>query len=343
MNILYLSCHSILEWDECKLLSGLGYTVRAIGSYTNPHSPGDPKRPPIPSMEVNLQHIDISNRFHQDNLHQEHLDWADVIIFMHQPDWIYGQIDKLNTWNKSVIFRSIGQSSPDVELKLNHLKTTIPKLKIVKYSNKELLFPNNAGADAIIPFYKDIPYRWKLDTCFFDVAFCMQSALQRGNWTKFNDLFSVVQQAEINNTVLFGPGNEPLADQIAIQCPDYEGLVWGLSKSKILFYAGTIPASYTLTPLEAMFIGTPIITISDEWWRTGHDNWVPKGLFEVCDWIPDETCVDKTDAVEMLKRLLANPEWLETISLDNRAFVEKNYSKKVVGAQWSNFLETLVG
>jgi len=338
-NVLYLSCHAILEYDECKLLSEAGYNVRAIGSYTNPHSPGDPKRPPIMSMEQNLQHIDISNRFHQDNLHQEHLDWADVVVFMHMPDWIQGQLAKLKQWGGTVVFRSIGQSSELVEQQLNNMKLVLgDQLKIVKYSKNELLWPNNAGADCIIPFYKDIPYTWNSDDCMFDVAFCAQSAEQRGSWLKFNDLFAVTEEANIPNRVLFGPSNEGLADRIAVQCPEYSGLLWGFAHSEILLYSGTIPAAYTLVPIEAMMVGTPILTFTDDWWRKGHEHWVPKGMFDVCNWIPDEVMVNNLEGAEMLKRLLEHPDWLQTISEDNRKFAMKHFSPKAVEPLWKELL-----
>ena len=33
MKILYLSCHSILEYDEVKLLTGMGHYVFSPGAY----------------------------------------------------------------------------------------------------------------------------------------------------------------------------------------------------------------------------------------------------------------------------------------------------------------------
>jgi len=45
MNILYVSCHSILEHDEIKLFSELGADVFSHGAYRNPQQVDDPKRP----------------------------------------------------------------------------------------------------------------------------------------------------------------------------------------------------------------------------------------------------------------------------------------------------------
>jgi len=50
MKILYLSCHSVLEFDEVKLFHELGHEVFSPGSYVEPLNPGDPMRPGIPGL-----------------------------------------------------------------------------------------------------------------------------------------------------------------------------------------------------------------------------------------------------------------------------------------------------
>ncbi len=47
MKLLYLSCHSVLEYDEVKLFKEMGIDVFSHGVYANPNKPSDVKRPAI--------------------------------------------------------------------------------------------------------------------------------------------------------------------------------------------------------------------------------------------------------------------------------------------------------
>ena len=65
MKILYLSCHSVLEYDEIRILSDLGYDVFSIGAYITPSIPHVDMRPSIniPSNPVLLSlHSDLYHR-----------------------------------------------------------------------------------------------------------------------------------------------------------------------------------------------------------------------------------------------------------------------------------------
>ena len=46
-DILYISCHGVLEYDELRLLSSLGHRIFSCGSYFNPESPGEVIRPAL--------------------------------------------------------------------------------------------------------------------------------------------------------------------------------------------------------------------------------------------------------------------------------------------------------
>ena len=59
MNILYVGSHSILEYDEVRLLSDLGHDIFSIGSYTDPANPSDDKRPAIAGMEFPHPHATV--------------------------------------------------------------------------------------------------------------------------------------------------------------------------------------------------------------------------------------------------------------------------------------------
>jgi len=51
MKILFLSCHTVLEFDDLILLNELGYEVFSPGTYWKPESGGDGIRPPLPQLK----------------------------------------------------------------------------------------------------------------------------------------------------------------------------------------------------------------------------------------------------------------------------------------------------
>src|SRR4051812_14412383 len=134
MNILYLSCHSTLEFDELSLFHELGYDFHSIGGYINPRTPHDPKRPAI-YHDYHEYLAGITQVHNQDNLHPEQVEWADVIIISHIPRWVANNWQLLSSSGKRIIWRSIGQSIADIETQLAPFKQM--GLEIVRYSPHE--------------------------------------------------------------------------------------------------------------------------------------------------------------------------------------------------------------
>jgi len=157
MKILYLSCHSILEYDEVRLLRELGYDVFAAGAYLN--STGDSMRPELPPIsldpvalaqfhEIAQQHPGEDNK---DNLSREFVENFDCILVMHMPKWIERNWDVMK--HKRVIWRTIGQSVAHTEAQLASYRRE--GMEIVRYSPREVTIPGFIGQDALIRFYKD--------------------------------------------------------------------------------------------------------------------------------------------------------------------------------------------
>jgi len=155
MKILYLSCHAILEYDEVSLFTELGHEVfSASGAYQDPTLPTR-MRPEIKNAKRYDQLIPSAFQGTRENLHQELIDWADVIVVMHIIDWIVPNWEKMK--RKIVVWRSIGQSSVGTEMRLEGFREG--GLKIVRYSPLEWDIQSYVGEDALIRFYKD-PAEW---------------------------------------------------------------------------------------------------------------------------------------------------------------------------------------
>jgi hypothetical protein len=214
MRILYLSCHSILEFDEVSLLHELGHEVFSPGAYVEPANPGDASlRPSIPGLVYNK---DVVEQWHKicgqhpgedgkNHLTKEFIDNFDCIIVMHMPRWIQKNWHAMK--HKRVIWRTIGQSVASTERSL--LPFRQQGLQIVRYSPRESGIPGYIGGDRIIRFYKDPAdfNDWNGDN--ERIVTFAQHMQQRGSACNF----SVFEQATRPfNRHLFGPGNENVGD-----------------------------------------------------------------------------------------------------------------------------------
>jgi len=153
---------------------------------------------------------------------------------------------------RRVIWRAIGQSSPDREAQIAAVRD---RVEIVRYSPRERFMTNYAGQDALIRFYKDpadfkpwtggggvtvvsnrFGQRWTVDSDF------IESALREQDWT------------------LYGLGNDghPNGGRLLSD----EELLNAYQRADVFFAPHTIPANYTMGLMEAMMAGAPVVSVS---------------------------------------------------------------------------------
>lgn len=337
MRILYLSCHSILEADEVKLFLELGHEVFSMGSYINPQAPHDPKRPPI-DAPVNEYLLNVALQSSQENLHEKMIDWADVIIFMHRPDWVLSNWERIK--HKKVIFRSIGQSAPHHETAL-----TIPKmqgLKIVRYSPEERGIANYAGEDAVIRFYKDPEefqgYTGKIKS-ILTVAQSMKERNQSCGYEIFHEVTEGFERS-LYGTQSKNPDLTPMNDPLWKGQLSFEDLKRAYREHRVYFYTGTYPASYTLNFIEAFMTGIPVVAIgkglADIKTIPGIDT------YEVHKFIENGVNGYVSDSIEDLKEyvgfLLNNPQRAKEIGNKGREKAIELFGKETIKKQWEDFL-----
>jgi len=334
MKILYLSCHSILEYDEVKLFTELGHDVFSHGSYANPAKPGDPKRPAV-KAKFNQKLYDISLAHSKDDLHKDMIKWADVIIVMHKADWILKNLDKFG--KKPVIWRSIGQSTIDIEGILWPLRQK--GLGIVRYSNREQTIPGYCGSDAVIPFYKD-PEEFKNWTGYnMRILTIGQSMRQRREFCNW-DLFEKVTDGLPR--LLVGPGNDDVKtmDQRLVKYAELKKL---LRASRVYFYTGTYPASYTLNFIEAMMTGIPIVAVGPKYGNSPFQQ--GQNTYEIPEIIENGVngfCSDDPGMLRVtIKELLADKNMANSWSQAGRKTAIEWFGKKKIAKQWEEFFNAL--
>lgn len=329
-KILYLPCHSILEYDQYKLWTELGHEVFSMGSYINPSTPHDIKRPALPG-EYRDHLVSVANLHSKDNLHPDLIDPFDIIIVDHVPEWIiynWGMLKK-----KKVIWRTIGQSIAFQEQKLTQLRKE--GLLVVRYSPLERNIAFNIGQDAIIRFYKD-PEEYKDWNGSLDrVITIAQSMKRRDQFCKY----TIFEEATRDfDRKLFGSDNAD-SDLWGGQL-SYDDLKATLRQNKVFLYTGTQPASYTLTFIEAFMTGIPIVALGK---KLGNDVFInEQDTYEVPDFIQNGYNGFVGDSVdelrEYIKLLMKNFEHCINVSHAGRETAIDLFGKDKIKAQWKAFL-----
>jgi predicted protein tyrosine phosphatase len=334
MKILYFSCHAILEYDEIKLFHELGYDVFSAGAYSNPAGypslprPGLTQLPHYPELERAASTIRATGGAFP----QELIDWADTIIFMHEPEILQKNWEKLK--HKRVIFRSIGQCVQHQERMLQEMRKE--GLQIVRYSPQETFIPSYAGADSIIRFYKDPAEFTNWNGALEQVINITQSLKQRWQACYYNEIGTVFRDVPHK---YYGNSNEDLGEEWGGQLT-YDELRQVLRDNRVYLYAGTQPAQYTLSFMEAWMSGIPVVAIGSNITR---EKFIHFDYYEVSQLINNgvdgyvgESIVELKEQVKML---LADPQLAKEISRAGRESAIKYFGKQSIAGQWESFLK----
>jgi hypothetical protein len=335
MNILYISDHSILEYDELQLFTDMGHDVFSCGAYRQPAGHYDLPRPGVKGAvyHEDLDAIWAANP-NKNDLDQRLIDWADVLIVMHSPNCIVQNWDKIKA--KKVVFRSIGQSVPGIERKLKPMRDE--GLKIVRYSPKEQNILGYLGSDALIRFYKDpdVYQGWTGESK--TVVNFTQSLMGRRLFCHYDEIMPVI---EAYGGRVYGPGNEDLGEFNGGVVP-YQRQVELMQESRVMVYGGTWPAPYTLSFIEALMTGTPIVAISKALAHLSqYENIDFYEVDELLARVGGIVCDTVEDLVMQTHRLLNDDEHAANIAKKQRSLAIETFGKAVIQKQWEDFFGTL--
>ena len=345
----------MLEYDELCLLTEidsvmpeerLNIEVFSMGAYSNPTQSGDYLRSVIPKGRFYPELYGIAMQCDKDNLHPELVDWADIVIMMHnsaipgqkeQQRWLVQNWQLLKSKNKKVVWRSIGQSTPAIEEELQRYKNV--GLKILRYSPIEDQIPKYAGSDGLIRFAKDeSEYTgWTGDKKH--VITFAQSFKKRGDHLGYS-LFERVT-GDFKRKV-FGTENEDLGE-VSGGLRSYNEMLRDLREARAYFYFGTQPAPYTLSFIEAMMTGIPVVAVGSVLRSTiAAYNWKN---YEVPDIISNGVNGFIADTVQELKDyinlLMTDDVLANRISVAGRNTAIELFGKKQRMREWADFLRRL--
>lgn len=336
MKIHYIGCHAVLEYDECKLLTELGHEVYCNGAYRDPRGAYTLPRPGIEGMPIDGGWISLTALHPKTNLPTEMIEPFDVLIFMAGEQ----NAALLQNWpkikHKRVILRTIGQNTPSNEAALRPLVNQ--GLEIVRYSPKEANITNYAGGKTIIRFYKDDN---ELSGWIGDdnrpITF-VQSLKGRAVDCHYDTIMG--SMIGFPNAKIYGTGNNDLGSMNGGEMP-YEELKRIMRRARVYVSAGTWPASYTLSFMEALMTGVPMVVISK---KLAH---IPSreqlDFYEVDEIIKDGVngfvCDDVPQMRIRITDLMNDNEMAKRISAEGRKTAIEYFGKAKIKAQWAELLK----
>lgn len=329
MKIHYISCHSILEYDEVQLLTDMGHEVFSNGAYLDPRGHITHPRPAINGAKYYENFASIASNSAKTNLPPELIDPFDVIIVMHSPNVIIENWEKIK--HKKVIWRTIGQSTTDVESMLSSYRED--GMKIIRYSPKERNISTYIGEDTLIRFYKDENHLKNWNGAMKNIITFAQSLKGRRSHCHYDEIIDVI--SHFDGTV-YGPGNDDLGKYNG-GAISYESQILRMQESTALIYGGTAPASYTLSFVEALMVGLPIVAISKKLANIIYDF----DFYEVDDLlrsIDGIVCNSVDEMKEQIEKLRADRYYALDISNRQRQLALQDFSKEKITKQWEEFL-----
>lgn len=337
-----MSCHIVLEYDELRILNDLGYDVTSIGGYINPKSPHVDTRPPLQIDTNKDREQKIHNLFETNRktgiplekcsytLTKEIVDDYDIIYIMHNLEWL--DINWEIIKNKIVVLRTF-LNLGDTELRIqNYIKKG---LKVLRCSPMEREIENYAGEHGIIRFLKYESDFKPRNILHNKVITFGQSVKQRGSWCGAELIEGLSKELPLT---IFGPANDEYkfwGGRLS-----YEDQLIQLATNSCYFFTGTFPAQYTLSFVEALMTGIPIVSMGKNLSQSIVSKYpfeVPYMLDEIDGFYGDSL----VDIKNKLQLLLDDRKLNEEMSIKEISLGKKLFSAERNMYLWKDFFNSL--
>lgn len=306
----------------------MGIDYFSLGSYINPQAPVDKIRPPL---KTPLDEKYTSLATEKDKLTSELVSHFDTVIVMHLPQWITSNWEVIK--NKRVIWRTIGQSTPQIEKTLAPYKAE--GLEVCRYSPREQFIENNIGFTSLIRFYKDPKEFNNWNGGGNEVITFSQDMKHRGEHCNYTAFTKIVDGY---NAKIYGPNNDN-TEWLNGGMLSYEGMKQKMKDARVYIYTGTQPASYTLSFIEAMMTGIPIVAIGR---KLAQSLEIAGDVYEIPDIIDNGVNGFYSDDIdelrEYVRRLIKDIKLARYIGQNGREKAIQLFDKEKIKNLWRKYL-----
>lgn len=309
MKIWIHSCHAVLEYDQAKMFGELGHEVSGIFDV------GSEQRPKIEGVT--------------DRSQPEHGD-PDVFV-IHQMEDFHTKAKEYASLGKPVILMAFGQGSREQHKYVAQLMGEMPNLYLCAYSVKEHTIYAEEGApreqSKMIRFGKDLKEfgNWRGD--LGGVLVMCNDIQNRGDACGWDVVKELAQMGV--PIVMAGKntgGQHVVSGFGEVHFSELKKL---MQRYRVAFNVGTKPAPYTLSLVEQICTGMPVIA-----WDNGC------GIGQEC--MEVHTVQTVAEAGAALERVLTddgNAKVLHEKSVE----IQRNFDMKPVKALWQKLLEEIEG
>ena len=262
LNLLLISVHPVLEYDDIRLFESMGHRVFSLGFYLVRDAAGHGHRPSLQSTDWHRQRqeefthagvaYDVGSAQWRVNL--DYCRRFDAVIVHHNLGFLHANWTAL--LERPVIWRDIGQDNLTSEIEVAELRRH--GLKVVRWSPVQEALYGYAGAEAVIRAAKD-PDDWsgwtgeepRVVTFANDLP--GRPGLSPDFWAECASDLPVD---------LYGQGNDGVPEWRG--AVDYESQRRLLRQGRAALVTGTKPCPCTLGFIEAWMTGTPVIHVGGQ-------------------------------------------------------------------------------
>jgi len=345
LNILYLACHETLEYDDVRLFTEMGHRVFSVGGLANPDAARPSTRPVMPRFYSRdwwtAFAADRGNDLLAKRITRDFAQRFDVVVVNHDPFLL--DTNREAFMGMPIVFRTIGQSNDHIETALGrHLET----VHIVRYSQKEVNLTNFCRTDRVIYFAKfltDYP-PWEPGTraITFHNSFPTRATVSVPSLNQYTDL------TRVEPCDLYGFLNEGVEAWRGLASAELQLELF--RTAGVYLYVYSVPPSYTLSLIEAMLVGVPVIvpsavavraTLGDIAGLCGFSD----ERYEVTDLLDnDPTLIWNTidEAPLKMRALLDDPVKAIGISERLRATAQAKFNTIKIAPQWQQLFSEIV-
>lgn len=341
LNILYFACHETLEYDDVRMLTEMGHQVFSIGGLANPDAPKPSTRPTMNRFYSpewwSAFAAQSGNDLLTKRVTRDFAQRFDVAVVNHNPELLDINMGALS--GIPVVFRSIGQSNDHLEAILGrHLDT----VQVVRYSNREVGLPNFCRTDRVIYFSKylsDYPL-WSGGTR----AITFHNSFPTRATVSVPSLANYERLAQSGPFDLYGFLNEGVTAWRGLASADLQLELFRTAGAYLYTYS--VPPSYTLSLVEAMLVGLPVVApsasaVRAELGQIADICGFSKARYEVPELLDNDPSLiwDFSDqALEKVQALLDAPERSREISLRLRSKAAALFDVSRIASQWQQLL-----
>lgn len=315
MRIYIKSCHASLEYDQALMFLRMGHLV--AGSF----DVGSNQRPKIKGV------TDVSYPL------EDAIEGGADMVVLHQVE-DYSHVFECSCkamGKRPVILHAFGQGCKTQHAHTVRVCVDNKNAYVVAYSitdyNRFMEMGMPIEKCAMIRFGKELSefkgdWTGRMPVCYMTC----NSILRRGDGCGISVVKNLIEASTIP---LLITGRETSQVSLGVDDLSYAGMRNLYKQARCYLAIGTQPAPYTLTPVEAMCSGTPVVAYNN-------------GCGIVNEGFPVLVANSAREINDTVSALIENRQYASMWSIRSLNYAKENFEMEIVANQWQDFMDTMI-